>query len=170
MSLRSTAALLFLVLAGCALHGQDPRLPLCIVQIKPDLATQYDPSAGPWAIAMYNQLSRQTLSNGAPLKITVMAASVEREVLPEARRLQCAWSLQIWLQQMPEWGADWDRFHQTLFFALRNSGTGKVVASGAAPLRSSEPWVTVIDNDPDAQAMPCAGLAKQILARFNQLR
>jgi hypothetical protein len=167
---RYAAALLFPFLAAFSLHAQRPQLSLCIVQTKPDQATQYDPSAGPWSIALYNQLFREKLRNGAPLNPIVLAASIERDVLPEAVRLRCAWVAQLWYQQKPNWGADWDQRQRSLFFALRNPLTGKVIASGAAPVRDNEPWVTVLNDARDSNAIACSALAKQILERLNQLR
>jgi hypothetical protein len=178
-------ALIFAFLTASSLYAQHEPLSLCIVQTKPDQATQYDPSAGPWAIAMYKQLSGQQLRNGAPLRITVLAASVEKDVLPEVRRLQCVWVVQLWYQQVitlaqvhgipgPPWyqqvstlaqGSgipDGERLsggsEDSLFFALRNAGTAKVIANGMTPLRV------------DSKAKPCAELAHKILKRLNQLR
>ncbi len=79
---RLSAALVFALLAASPLLAQHPPLSLCLVQTKPDAATQYDPSAGSWAIELDKLLSAQKLRSGVPLRITVLAASVEKDVLP----------------------------------------------------------------------------------------
>jgi hypothetical protein len=106
---------------------------------------------------MYKQLSGQKLRNGASLKITVLAASVQKDVLPEVRRLECGWVLQLWYQHgdiypwqtgiseagAPALGPERNTRNPTgednLFFSLWNAGTRKVIASGAAPLHAAEP-------------------------------
>jgi hypothetical protein len=40
-------------------------------------------------MAMYNQPASQRLKNSTPLHITVLAASTQRDILPEVHRLNC---------------------------------------------------------------------------------
>lgn len=173
--------------AATSLWAQNPPLSLCIVQTKPDESTRYDPSAGPWAIGMYDRLVGQTLRNGSPLQITVLPASVRKDVLPEVQRLRCAWVVQLWYShvdftpnsggvsssnfvtpldpQLEGRGRPFGR-EDNLFFSLWNGVTQKVLAQGAAPLRAArQPGLREPPN-----LTPFDSLAKQILKRLNQLR
>ena len=138
---------LFLVLvADSSLCAQNQPLPLCIVQTKLDQTIRYDPSAGPWAIGVYNRLSAKRLHNGSPLKITVLPASLQKEILPEVQRLQCTRVLQIWYDHSyiqpgavsgsrsqsvlrPE-----PTYEDSLFYSLWNAANQKVIGRGSVPL------------------------------------
>jgi hypothetical protein len=141
MRLSLFIALEFLLIAS-PLCAQTLPLTLCIVQTKADPAKQYDPSAGPWAIKIYNQLSGKRLLNGASLRITVLPASVQTDILPEVRRLQCEWVLQLWYlgtpgrpelvgpRQGPRFSND------SLFFSLWNGGHKESALTGSTSLPS----------------------------------
>jgi hypothetical protein len=154
MNDRSLAVLtLFLVLSFSAFAQRQP-LALCIVQTKPNPNIQYDPSAGPYAIAMYKQLQGHFSAEGTPLNIIVLASSVDKEILPEVRRLRCSSVLQLWFHRNadkdiyggspsvdgsgdPEPGMTFPQpigDQTSLIFALWDAGTHKVFARGAAPL------------------------------------
>lgn len=164
----------FLVLASASLLcAQTPSLSLCIVQTKSDQAAQYEPSAGPWAVATYNHLAEKKLRDGSRLAITVLPASVKRDILPEVRRLQCAWVLELSdlstvsaggiAPQSPTTG---DLARESVFFTLWNRETKKAIAQGA-PLYGST-WRRQIPlsetTDPAA-----ASIAQQVLASLNKL-
>jgi hypothetical protein len=87
---------LSVIIVATSVFAQPQPLSLCIVQTKSDAASQDELSAGPFAMAMYNQVASQRLQNGIALHITVLAASMERDILPEVHRLHCSWSLQLW--------------------------------------------------------------------------
>jgi hypothetical protein len=86
---------LSVVIVATSVFAQPQPLSLCIVQTKSDAASQYEPSAGPFATAMYDQLTSQRLQNGTALHITVLAAFMQRDILPEVHRLNCSWVLQL---------------------------------------------------------------------------
>jgi hypothetical protein len=174
------------LLAASPLLAQPAPFSLCIVQTKADASTHYDPSAGPWAIEMNNLLSTRKLRNNAPLHITVLAASTQKEVLPEVHRLHCPWVVQLWYQHNPDLdlsqaGVSSDPSsafnpqlgtpppvgtQDSLFFSLWNGVTKKVIARGAVPLRLSQ---TGPPSARHATTAPCATLTQQILKRLNQL-
>lgn len=176
---------LFLVLlADSSLCAQNKPLPLCIVQTKPNQATDYDPSAGPWAIEMYNQLSEQKLRSGAPLQITVLPASDKKDILPEIRRLPCVWVVQLWYFEedpasshaavssggpTPRSASNpqlvYPQLKDSLFFSLWNADTQKVLERGSAPLHPTER----LSSPGRSNVMPSAGLVQQILKRLNEL-
>jgi hypothetical protein len=87
---------LSVVIVATSVFAQPQPLSLCIVQTKSDAASQYEPSAGPYAIVMYDQLASQRLQNGTALHITVLAASMQRDIPPEVHRLNCSWVIQLW--------------------------------------------------------------------------
>ena len=153
---RFSAALVFALLAASPLPAQHPPLSLCLVQTKPDTTTQYDPSAGPWAVELDELLSTQKLRSGAPLLIRVLAASAEKDVVPEVRRLQCPYVVQLWYQAFGS-----DLTEDSLLFSLWNGTTGKVIAHGASPIR-------VIGQHPNLRA-PCAALTQEIMQGLNKL-
>jgi hypothetical protein len=165
--------------ADLSLCAQVRTLPLCIIQTKLDKATQYDPSAGSWAISLYNQLSGKKLRNGSLLKITVFPASVEKDVLPEVRRLQCTRVVQIWfdsnsIQQgavsgvTPHGGglvmAQEPRYEESLYYSLWDTATQKVLVRGQFPLA----W----HSETGEALNKCAGvaLAEQTLKWLNRTR
>ena len=169
--------------ASC-LRAQHPPLPLCIVQTKPNQATDYDPSAGPWAIEMYNQLSGQKLRSGAPLKITVLPASDKKDILPEIRRLQCVWVVQLWYFEEDPTSSHaavssggptprsalnpqlvYPQPKDSLFFSLWNADTQKVLERGSAPLHPTER----LSSPGASNVMPSVGLVRQILKRLDEL-
>jgi hypothetical protein len=135
---------------------------------------------------MYDRLVGQKLRNGSPLEITVLPASVLKEILPEVRRLQCAWVVQLWYShvdftpnsggvssnlitpldpQLDTPGRPFGR-EDNLFFSLWNGVTQKVLARGSAPLRAApRPGLGEPPN-----LTPFDALAQQILKRLNQLR
>jgi hypothetical protein len=178
---------LLLVFAADSLCAQSRSLPLCIVQTKPDQTMHWDPSAGPWAIEVYNQLSGQKLRNGSSLKITVLPASVQKDVLPEVRRLQCALVVQLWFSHIADSspmqagvssgenfsplnpllaGPGPARSEDSLFFSLWNAATGKILSRGSAPLRSP-----VVPGPPGLRdGTPCTAFAHETLKRLNQVR
>ncbi len=186
--LRQLLVSLLLGLAATAsLWAQSPPVSLCIVQTKPDETTHYDPSAGPWAIEMYNRLAGQKLRNGSPLKITALPASVKKDILPEVQRLQCAWVVQLWYSPIVDFSQSalgvrsnmiaplnpQLRSPETpvgkegnLFFSLWNGVTKEVFARGSAPLRPARQ--SGLREPPNLT--PFDALAQQILKRLNQLR
>lgn len=160
----SFTALALAIATNQHLFSQPPTVSLCIVDTRPHQVGPYDPPAGPFAIGMYQQLDGQKLKNGSDLHITVFPASHQPEILPEVRRLDCSWVLQLWYhlyanddafgQSQPR-GARFD----TLTFALWNGATQKVVESGGGLVSLREPKFT-----------PYASFSKQILNRLNQQR
>lgn len=174
---------LLLALAASPLCAQPPPLSLCIVQTLPDQATHYDPSAGPWAIEIDHQLSGR--KRGSSLKLTVLAASLDKDVLPEVRRLQCAWVLQLWYNHSVDFplssaGAITSssaplnqqlgnpepiRYKNSLFFSLWNAGTRKVLGRGSVPLPASPE----IAPRGDTSAAPCAAVAQQALKWLDRI-
>jgi hypothetical protein len=163
-----SGALVLALLVASPLLAQHPPLSLCLVQTKPDAGTQYEPPAGPWAIELYNLLSARKLRSGAPLQITVLAALTEKDVLPEVRRLQCPWVVQLRYH-----GSFWPggRYvgddEDTLLFSLWNGATGKVIAQGASLIRPV-PGQERLYSDA-LFAVPCAALARQIMRSLNRL-
>jgi len=175
---RGLVPLLFLLVADSSLCAQVQPLPLCIIQTKLDPSIQYDPSAGPWAIDLYNHLSGKKLRNGSPLKITVFPASVQKDILPEVRRLQCARVVQLWynhssiqpgavsgvmpgghgqLVMQPE-----PTYEDSLFYSLWDTATQKVLGHGSVPLS----WHSVTGEAPNAGTG--VTLAKQTLKWLNR--
>ena len=191
VELRVLGALVVVILADSSALSQPRPLSLCIVHTKSNTADQYEPSAGPYAIAMYKQLAQQRLQNGATLRVTVLAASMQQDILPEVHRLNCSWVLQLWYHR----NADHDAYNpspptgmpsdtapfntpepigdeNSLIFALWNGGTRKVVARGAGPMPRPFAFGTA-PPDPSRPANPLhppyAAFRKQILKRLNQL-
>ncbi|MGC1299052.1 MAG: hypothetical protein WA869_28845 [Alloacidobacterium sp.] len=174
---RFSAALVFSLLAASTLPAQRPPLSLCVVQTKPD-AAQYDPSPGPWAIELGKLLATQELRTGAKLQITLLAASIEKDVLPEARRLQCPYIVELWYQQshsasgryamgdedslLSQWN-DGD----SLLFSLWDGAAGKVIARGASPIRLVQDQNVRRSNALVAEQAPCAALTQQIVKHLN---
>ncbi len=187
--LRHLALTVLATLAPSPLLSQPAPLTVCIVQTKPDAATQYEPSAGPWAVEIDKQLSRQKLRSGAPLQLTALAASTEKEVRSEVQRLKCPWVVQLWYQHSPdlnlsqsEISADGDPpfdsqlgspaplgHDDSVFFSLWNGATGKVIANGAAPLRLFESQPGLPPNPLRANPTTCRALTQQIIKRLNKL-
>jgi len=180
MCRRFSAALVFALMAAPPLWGQHPPLSLCLVQTKPDAAAQYDPPSGPWAIELDKLLAPQILRTGATLQITLLAASTEKNVLPEARRLQCPYIVELWYRQShPASGryamgdqdslfSKWNDEDSLLFF-LWNGATGKVIARGVSPIRLVQGQNLRGSNPLVAEPAPCAALTQQIVKHLNKL-
>jgi hypothetical protein len=163
MKVRACAALAVVIAISRPVLSQSRVLSLCIVQTKSQRMAQYDPPAGPFAVAMYRELAGQRLQSGAALHIVVLPASVQSDILPEIQRLRCSWVLQLWY----EGSTDYDVFNQvqprglsfgSLLFTLWNGATRKAVENGAG-------IVSLGKSTP----MPFAGFRKQILKKLNQL-
>ncbi len=176
---RGFAALLFLLVTDVSLCAQVQPLPLCIIQTKLDPSLQYDPSAGPWAIDLYNHLAGKKLHDGVSLKITVFPASVQKDILPEVRHLQCARVVQLWYDHrinnqpgavsgvmpggygqsvmQPE-----PTYEDSLFYSLWDTVTQKVLGRGSIPLS----WHTVTGEASNKSAG--VALAKQTLKWLNK--
>ena len=168
---RFSTTLVFALLGESPALAQHPPLSLCLVQTKPDAATQYDPSAGAWAIELNELLSAQKLKSGAPLQITVLAASVEKDIQPEARRLQCPYFVQLTYQPSRATVtryAIYD-YEDSLAFSLWSGATGEILAKGASPIR----LIRGQDRPPPspliAERMPCTAITQQIIKRLNRL-
>jgi hypothetical protein len=154
---RFFALLLFVLVATSSLCAQGQSLHLCIVQTKPNEETQYAPfAAGSLSVEVYNALSGKNLRNGSPLRITVLAASVQRDILPEVRRLQCEWVVQLWYADA-----------NSMFFSLWNGATREVLTRGSALLRltGQTHLSSPLARPPD----PGAITAQQVLKRLNEL-
>ena len=161
--LRACAALAIVIVTNSQLLSQLHASSLCIVDTKSDRLSQYDPSAGPYAIGMYQQLAGQRLQSGAVLNITVLPASMQQDIPQEVHRLHCSWVLQLWYQR----SADGDLFGQAqprslpfgnLRFTLWNGATGKVVERGGGIVSKGKPLLT-----------PYAAFRKQILKKLSQM-
>ncbi len=165
---RISAALVLALPVASPLLAQHPPLSLCLVQTKPDAGMQYDPPAGPWAIELYNLLSARKLRSGAPLQIAVLAALTEQDVLPEVRRLQCPWVIQLRYH-----GSFWPggRYvgddEDSLLFSLWNGATGKVIANGASLILPVPGQERLYSNA--LLKVPCAALTRQIVKSLNRL-
>jgi hypothetical protein len=163
VKLRVPVALGFIVMTGCSAWSQPGSLSLCIVHTKSHSSDQYEPSAGPDAIAMYQELAGRRLQNGATLQITVLPASMQQEIEPEVHRLNCSWVLQLWYRR-----ADEDAFGQvqprgahfnSVLFILWSSTTREVIEKGAG-------FVSLATKPP---LTPFASFRKQILKKLNRL-
>jgi hypothetical protein len=164
VKLRVPVALAFIVMTGCSARSQPGNLSLCIVHTKSHSSDQYEPSAGPDAIAMYQELAGRRLQNGATLQITVLPASMQQEIEPEVHRLNCSWVLQLWYRRK----ADEDVFGQVqprsarfddLLFTLWSSRTREVIENGAGFVSlATKPALT-----------PFALFREQILKKLNRL-
>ena len=164
VKLRVPVTLGFIVMTGCSAWSQPGSLSLCIVHTKSHSSDQYEPSAGPDAIAMYQELAGRRLQNGATLQITVLPASMQQEIEPEVHRLNCSWVLQLWYRR----NADQDVFGQvqprsahfdSLLFTLWSSTTREVIEKGAG-------FVSLATKPP---LTPFALFRKQILKKLNRL-
>ena len=161
---RFSAAFVLVLMAVSPLLAQHPPLSFCLVQTKPDASTQYDPPAGPWAVALYNLLSAQKLRSGAPLRIMVLAAEGEKDVLPEVRRLQCPYVVQLrYHLSVSNGGRSLGEDEDSILFSLWNGASRKVIANGASliPGRNRLP-----SNSLHAV---CADLTQQIMKGLNKL-
>jgi hypothetical protein len=158
---------LSVVIVATSVFAQPQPLSLCIVQTKSDAANQYELSAGPYAVAMYDQLASQRLQNGAALHITVLAASMQRDIVPEVQRLNCSWVLQLWYNRSTD-GEVRSPFmgdHDSLLFALWNGDTRKVIARGSGvAMRELQGNTSLVPNP-----LLYSALASQILKKLNQL-
>ncbi|MGB6691919.1 MAG: hypothetical protein WBE76_29095 [Terracidiphilus sp.] len=163
VKLRVSAALAVVIVTSPPVLPQPHPLSLCIVDTKSHRLSQYDPSAGPYAIAMYQELAGRRLQSGAALHITVLPASMQEDILPEVHSLNCCWVLQLWYQR----STDDDVFGQaqprglpfdSLLFTLWNGTTRKVVERGTGLVSQGKPMLT-----------PFAAFRKQILKKLNQL-
>ena len=161
---RFSAAFVFVLTAASPLLAQNPPLSFCLVQTKPDAWTQYDPPAGPWAIELYKLLSPRKLSNGAPLRITVLAALGEKDVLPEVRRLQCPYVVQLrYHSSITHGGRSPGEDEDSILFSLWYGATGKVITNGASLIPG---W----NRRPSTSLHAvCADLTQQIAKGLNKL-
>jgi hypothetical protein len=157
---------LSVVIVATSVFAQPQPLSLCIVQTS-DAASQYEPNAGPYATAMYDQLASQRLQNAIALHITVLAASMQRDILPEVHRLNCSWVLQLWYHR----SSDGEILsvpmgdHDSLLFTLWNSDTRKVIARGSGVvMRETQGNTSRVPNP-----LLYSALASQILKKLNQL-
>ena len=153
----------------------------------PDVATHYDPSAGPWAIAMSNELTGYKLQDGSTLKITVFPATVEKEIPREVKGLQCDFVVQIWHTHVsdasgsPGGVSSGDNFsplnplqagpgpinsEDSLYFSLWNVTTGKVLSTGSAAIHRR----ASIEAPNIPPGLPCTAFALQAIKRLNQRR
>lgn len=168
---RFAATLVFALVAASPLLAQHLPLSLCLVQTKPDAETEYDPSAGPWAIELDKLLTAQKLTSGTPLQITVLEALQEKDVLPEVHRLQCPYTVQLWYQRNP-WPKGTRRTlddGDSLLFSLWNSTTGKAIAHGASPIRLTHPGGVRSPDPLVPEPGPCVVLTQQIMKSLNKL-
>jgi hypothetical protein len=161
-----------MVIVATSVFAQPQPLSLCIVQTKSDAASQYEPSAGPYATAMYDQLAGQRLRNGTTLHITVLAASMQRYILPEVHRLNCSWILQLWYHRstdrdVPSTGTAYIPMgdEDSLLFTLWNGDTRKVIARGSGVAKRETQGDTSLVLNP----LLYFALARQILKKLNQL-
>jgi hypothetical protein len=161
---RISAAFALVLMAAPPLLAQHPPLSLCLVQTKPNPSTEYDPPAGPWATEVYTLLSAQKLRSGAPLRITVLAALGEKDVLSEVRRLQCPYIVQLrYHLSITHGGRSPGEDEDSLLFSLWNGNTGKVVADGASLIPGPN---RLPSASPHAVS---ADLAQQIMKGLNKL-
>jgi len=154
-------AFAFVPTSDLALPLKPKNVSLCIVDTKLPQVNLYDPPAGPFATGMYLQLFRARLNDGSKLKIIVFPASGESAILPEVRRLNCSWVLQLRYQQQ----ADDDVFSQTyprrtrfdtLLYSLWNGSTREVIKSGSGVVSVGVTLLT-----------PYATFGKQVLRALN---
>jgi hypothetical protein len=158
---------LSVVIVATSVFAQPRTLSLCIVQTKSVAVSQDESSAGPLAIAMYHQLIDQRLQNGTALRITVLAASEQRDILPEVHRINCSWSLQLWYHRRTDREGSFAGMgdQDSLLFTLWNSDTRKVIARGSGvAMRETEGDASRILN-PELYS----AFAHQILKKLNQL-
>jgi hypothetical protein len=164
MCQRFSVAFVLVLTAVSPLLAQHPSLSFCLAQTKPDAWTQYDPPAGPWAIELYTLLSARKLRSGAPLRITVLAALGEVDVLPEVRRLQCPYVVQLrYHRSITHGGRSPGEDEDSVLFSLWNGATGEVIANGASliPGRNRLPSTSL--------PAVCADLTQQIMKGLNKL-
>lgn len=185
---RSRAIFALFVGVSLSAFAQRESPALCIVQTKPNGGIQYDPSAGRYAIAMDKQLEGHRLPDGTRLNITVLAATIDQQVLPEVRRLRCTRVLQLWFHG----NADGDLYssgspvdlptadpepvetfpqpigdQDSLIFTLWEPETQRVLARGASPLVYTSP---VPGERPMFITRPYIALANQILKKLKAKR
>jgi hypothetical protein len=163
VKLRAPAALALVMFMSLPVLSQPHPLSLCIVDTKSKHSFQYDPPAGPFAVAMYQELAGRRLQSGAALHIAVLPATVQSDIPAEIDRLRCSWVLQLWYEP----STDYDVFNQiqprspsfgSLLFTLWNSSTRKAIQHGAGVVSQGESTLT-----------PFAAFRKQILKKLNQL-
>jgi len=150
-------------MAASPLLAQRPPFSFCLVQTKPDARAQYDPPAGPWATELYTLLSAQKLKSGAPLQIMVLAALDEKDVLPEVRRLQCRYVVQLLYHSGFGGGRTNGEDQDSLVFSLWNGVTGKAIANGASLIPGRQRLPSTSMN------ATCADLALRIMKNLNKL-
>jgi hypothetical protein len=158
---------LSVVIVATSVFAQPQPLSLCIVETKSDTASHYEPSAGPYAIAMNDQLASERLQNGTALHITVLAASMQRDILPEVHRVNCSWILQLWYHRSSEGEVLSAPMgdHDSLLFTLWTSDTRKVIARGSGVVMR----VTQGNTSRVPNPLLYSGLARQIMKKLNQL-
>lgn len=163
MKLLVFPGLLFVLSTSSALSSQSRAVSLCIVDTKLPQVSLYDPPAGPFATGMYMQLAGRRLKDGSKLNIVVFPASPESAILPEVRRLNCPWVLQLRYHQQ----RDDDVFRETyprrtgfdsLLYTLWNGSTREIIKSGSGIVSVGDHLLT-----------PYASFGKQILKALNQL-
>jgi hypothetical protein len=117
---------------------------------------------------MYKQLAQRRLKNGTVLHVTVLAASIQQDVLPEVHRLNCSWVLQLWYHRSTDAtnilsGPVGDQ--DSLLFTLWNSATLKAIARGSGiAMRESYGNGALVPNP-----IPYSDFAHQILKKLNEL-
>lgn len=166
MARRILVPLYFLFVIASSLWAQKPPTHLCIVETKRHPEIQYDPPSGPLALAMYKQLAGKELADGTVIKITVLPASVEKDIMPELGRLPCSWVLQLWRAigdplsyQSPVVRND------DVYFSLWNGGTRKAIAKGSSLFPSAR---NPLNRSPKGVNSAAAELAGKILSQLNK--
>ncbi len=160
VKLRVLTALSVISVVTPSVFAQPKPISLCIVHTKLQTEPPYEPTAGPYAIGLYEQLAGRRLRDGARLDITVLAATAQQDILPEVRRLQCYYVVQLWHNP---------RVGDILFFSLWNGATRKVIAQGASPIRLLLPQDPPPPGPQPVEHDPCADLAQQIVRKLNKL-
>ena len=169
MKIQRPLACALVILASSPVFAQPQPLSLCIVDTKPNTATRYQPDAGPYAIAIYDQLKKQKLQNGRELRMAGLAASVQGDILPEVHRLNCSWVLQLWYHRSADGGGGTDPTfmgdQDVLLFTLWNRDTQKVIARGSGiAMRETIGSTSLVPNP-----LLYSGLARQIMKKLDQL-
>jgi hypothetical protein len=161
---RFSASFALVLIAASPLLAQYPPMSFCLVQTKPDASTPYDPPAGPWATELYTLLSARKLRSGAPLRITVLAALGEKDVVPEVRRLQCPYVVQLRFHDVVWRGRSIGADEDSVLFSLWNGATGKVIANGASLIPGRDRLTS------NSLYASCADLTQQIMKSLNKIR
>ena len=123
---------------------------------------QYDPTAGPIAIEVYIELSGKRLSDGSPLKTTVLPASVQKDIEPEIAHLQRSWVLQLTRIFTNGYSSPVSGY-EDVYFSLWKGATRKTVLKGVALFQRRDPH----HKDPK-DINPAAELANKVVNRLNK--